>query len=204
MPGRDAVPVILGFCRLIDWINNKVGRIVYWLVLAAVLLSAANAVFRYAFGVLSRLGVRLDWYIESATAWLELQWYLFAAIFLLCAGYTLLRNEHIRIDVIFSRYSKRTQTWVDILGGLLFLLPICVIIGWLGYEFLFLRSWLGAEKSANSPLLLWPVKILVPIGFGLLALQGLSEILKRIAFLAGKGPDPSAKRSAHGSEVEHV
>jgi TRAP-type mannitol/chloroaromatic compound transport system permease small subunit len=194
----------LGFCRIVDAINTRVGKIVYWLVLAAVLLSAANALLRYAFDVMSRLGFRLQWYIESATAWLELQWYLFAAIFLLCAGYTLLRNEHIRIDVIFGRYSKRTQTWVDILGGLFFLLPICVIIGWLGYEYLFLRSWLGAERSANSPLLLWPVKILVPIGFGLLALQGVSEILKRIAFLVGAGPDPAAKRSAHGSEAEQV
>ncbi len=198
------MPVLLGFCRVVDAVNERIGKLVYWLVLAAVVLSTANALLRYAFDVLSRLGFRLEWYIESATAWLELQWYLFAAIFLLCAGYTLLRNEHIRIDVIFGRYSKRTQTWVDILGGLLFLLPICVIIGWLGYEYLFLRSWLGAEKSANSPLLLWPVKILVPIGFGLLALQGVSEILKRIAFLAGAGPDPAAKRSAHGSEVEHV
>ena len=198
------MPAVLGFCRLIDAINDRIGKLVYWLVLGAVLLSAANAMFRYAFDVLSRLGIRLQWYIESATAWLELQWYLFAAIFLLCAGYTLLRNEHIRIDVIYTRYSKRTQTWLDVLGGLFFLLPICGIIGWLGYEYLFLRSWVGAEKSANSPLLLWPVKILVPIGFGLLALQGVSEILKRIAFLMGMGPDPSAKRSAHGSEVEHV
>jgi TRAP-type mannitol/chloroaromatic compound transport system permease small subunit len=189
---------------LIDAINDRIGKLVYWLVLGAVLLSAANAMFRYAFDVLSRLGIRLQWYIESATAWLELQWYLFAAIFLLCAGYTLLRNEHIRIDVIYTRYSKRTQVWLDVLGGLFFLLPICGIIGWLGYEYLFLRSWVGAEKSANSPLLLWPVKILVPIGFGLLALQGVSEILKRIAFLMGMGPDPAAKRSAHGSEVEHV
>ncbi len=198
------MPVLLGFCRLIDALNDRVGKIVYWLVLAAVLLSAANAVFRYAFDILSRIGVRLDWYIESATAWLELQWYFFAAIFLLCAGYTLQRNEHIRIDVIYSRYSKRVQTWIDILGGIVFLLPISIIIGWLGYEFLFLRSWFGAERSANSPLMLWPVKILVPIGFALLALQGLSEILKRIAFLMGAGPDPAAKRSAHGSEAEHV
>jgi len=198
------LPAVLGFCRLIDAINDRLGKLVYWLVLAAVLLSTVNAVFRYLFSLMQHLGMSLEWYINSATAWLELQWYLFAAIFLLCAGYTLLRNEHIRIDVLYGRYSKRTQTWVDILGGLFFLLPICIIIGWLGYRYLFLSSFLESEHSANSPLLTWPVKILVPIGFGLLALQGVSEILKRIAFLAGAGPDPAAKKSAHGVEAEHV
>jgi len=182
---------LLAISRAIDRLNETVGQTVKWLVLAAVLISAGNALVRYTFN-------------RSSNAWLEIQWYLFAAVFLLCAGYTLLRNEHIRIDVIYGRYSKRTQTWVDIIGGLLFLLPICLIIGWLGYEYLFLRSWVGAEKSANSPLLLWPVKILVPIGFGLLALQGASEILKRVAFLMGKGPDPAARKSAHGVEAEHV
>lgn len=198
------MPVLLGFCRLIDVINDRIGKLVYWLVLGAVLLSAANASFRYVFSLLQSLGFRLEWYITSATAWLELQWYLFAAIFLLCAGYTLLRNEHIRIDVLYGLYSKRTQTWIDILGGLVFLLPICAIIGWLGYRYLFLSSFSESEHSANSPLLLWPVKILVPIGFGLLALQGVSEILKRIAFLAGAGPDPAAGKHAHGVDAEHV
>ena len=114
------MPAVLGFCRLIDAINDRLGKLVYWLVLAAVLLSAANATFRYLFSLMQHLGMSLEWYINSATAWLELQWYLFAAIFLLCAGYTLLRNEHIRIDVLYGRYSKRSQTWVDILGGLFF------------------------------------------------------------------------------------
>jgi TRAP-type mannitol/chloroaromatic compound transport system permease small subunit len=196
--------ILLGISRLIDVVNERVGKLVYWLVLAAVLLSAANALFRYSFDLLSKWGVRLQWYLDSATAWLELQWYFFAAIFLLCAGYTLLRNEHIRIDVIYGKYSKRLQTWVDLLGGILFLLPIAGIIGWLGYKFLFLQAWERNEVSANSPLMLWPVKILVPIGFLLLALQGLSEIIKRAAFLMGKGPDPAARASAHGVESEHV
>jgi TRAP-type mannitol/chloroaromatic compound transport system permease small subunit len=198
------VKALLGLCRLIDAVNERVGKTVYWLVLAAVLLCTVNALFRYSFDVLSKSGVRLQWYLETATAWLELQWYFFAAIFLLCAGYTLLRNEHIRIDVIYGKYSKRTQTWVDLVGGVLFLLPISGIIGWLGYKYLFLQAWEHNEVSANSPLMLWPVKILVPIGFLLLALQGVSEIIKRAAFLMGKGPDPAARKSAHGVEPEHV
>ncbi len=196
--------ILLAFSRFVDAVNERVGRLVFWLVLAAVLLCAANALVRYSFDLLSGLGVPVQWYLDTATAWLELQWYMFAGIFLLCAGYTLLRNEHIRIDVIYAKYSKRTQTWVDILGGIFFLLPISVIIGWLGWKYLFLAAWDLDEKSTNSPLLLWPVKILVPIGFALLALQGLSEIIKRIAFMTGRGPDPAEKRSAHGVEPEHI
>jgi TRAP-type mannitol/chloroaromatic compound transport system permease small subunit len=196
--------ILLGLCRLFDAVNERVGKLVYWLVLAAVLLCAVNALFRYSFDLLARMGIQLQWYLQTATAWLELQWYFFAAIFLLCAGYTLLRNEHIRIDVIYGRYSKRTQTWIDILGGIFFLIPISVIIGFLGWEYLFLESWNLGEVSANSPLMLWPVKILVPAGFALLALQGVSEVIKRIAFLAGRGPDPAAKPSGHGVEPEQA
>lgn len=198
------MPALIAFSRFVDAINQRVGKLVYWLVLAAALLSALNALFRYSYDLLAGMGLGLQWYLDSATAWLELQWYMFAAIFLLCAGYTLLRNEHIRIDVVYTRYSKRTQTWVDILGGVLFLLPISGIIGWLGWKYLFLQAWELNEKSTNSPLLLWPVKILVPIGFSFLALQGISEIIKRIAFLMGRGPDPAEKRSAHGVESEHI
>jgi TRAP-type mannitol/chloroaromatic compound transport system permease small subunit len=181
--------LLLRLSALIDALNQIIGHAVYWLVLAAVLVSAGNATVRYTLN-------------ESSNLWLELQWYLFAAIFLLCAGYTLLRNEHIRIDIITGRFSKRVQTWIDILGGLIFLLPVTLIIMWLSWP-VFLDSYVRHETSVNAPILLrWPVKILIPIGFFLLALQGVSEIIKRIAFLKGMAPDPAARQRAHGEDPE--
>lgn len=179
--------LLLRFCRFVDALNQVVGHAVYWLVLVAVLVSAGNATVRYTLDM-------------SSNFWLELQWYLFAAIFLLCAGYTLLRNEHIRIDIITSRFSKRTQTWIDILGGVLFLLPVTLIIMWLSWP-VFLDSFVRQETSVNSTIMLrWPVKLLIPVGFFLLALQGVSEIIKRIAFLKGMAPDPAARQHAHGED----
>jgi TRAP-type mannitol/chloroaromatic compound transport system permease small subunit len=180
---------LLAFSRAVDGLNTAVGRLVSWCILIAVLVSAGNAVVRYS----------LD---TSSNAWLEVQWYLFSAIFLLCAGYTLLRNEHVRIDIFAGRFSRRTQTWIDILGGVFFLLPMAVIIGWLSWPF-FLESFLRHEHSGDAGgLIRWPVKLLMPIGFALLTLQGLSEIIKRIAFLLGRGPDP-ARRQHHG-EAAHL
>jgi TRAP-type mannitol/chloroaromatic compound transport system permease small subunit len=184
---------ILGFLlrvsRLIDMLNEQVGWAVRWAVLGAVLVSAGNAIIRYS----------LD---TSSNAWLELQWYLFSAVFLLCAGYTHLRNEHIRIDIITGRLSRRVQTWIDILGGLFFLLPMTLIIMWLSWP-MFLDSYMRHEISPNAGgLLRWPVKLLIPVGFFLLALQGLSEIIKRFAFLKGMIPDPGERRHAHGAEPD--
>jgi TRAP-type mannitol/chloroaromatic compound transport system permease small subunit len=177
---------LLGLSRAIDWINGHVGRLVYWCVLIAVLISAGNAVVRYVFDT-------------SSNAWLEIQWYLFSAVFLLCAGYTLLRNEHVRIDVIAGRLSRRAQTWIDIIGSALSLLPMAVIIAWLSWP-LVVDSYLRHEMSGDAGgLLRWPVKILIPIGFVLLALQGLSELIKRAAFLMGLIPDPAEKRPAHAA-----
>jgi TRAP-type mannitol/chloroaromatic compound transport system permease small subunit len=171
---------LLALSRAIDSLNELVGRTVYWLVLAAVLVSAANAIVRKAFDM-------------SSNAYLEVQWYLFSAIFLLCAGYTLLKNEHIRIDVVAGRFSRRTQTWIDVFGTVFFLWPMVALILYESWPW-FVRAWNSGEVSPSAGgLILWPAKILVPVGFALLALQSVSELIKRIAFLTGRGPDPTEK-----------
>jgi TRAP-type mannitol/chloroaromatic compound transport system permease small subunit len=174
------VSALLSLSRLIDRLNERVGHALYWLILATVLISAANAVVRKAFNY-------------SSNSFLEIQWYLFSAIFLGCAGYTLLRNEHVRIDVIAGRLSKRAQTWIDILGTVFFLLPMALLMMWLSWP-VFVDAYARHEVSTNAGgLIVWPARLLVPIGFFLLALQGLSELIKRIAFLQGLIPDPSEK-----------
>jgi TRAP-type mannitol/chloroaromatic compound transport system permease small subunit len=155
-------------------------------VLLAVLISAGNATVRYT----------LD---TSSNAWLEIQWYLFSAIFLLCAGYTLLHNEHVRIDVVSGRLSRRTQLWIDLLGTLFFLLPMAIVIGWLSWP-LVSDAYLRHEMSGDAGgLLRWPVKLLIPIGFALLALQGISEVIKRIAWLCGAASDPGLRPAPTGA-----
>ena len=172
--------LLLRLSRAIDLLNERVGHLVYWLILAAVLVSAANATVRYA----------LD---TSSNAWLELQWYLFSAVFLLASGYTLQHNEHVRIDVIISHLPPRVRAWIDLLGGLLFLLPMAIVIMVLSWP-LVVDAYVRHEVSSDAGgLLRWPVKILIPIGFLLLALQGVSEIIKRVAFLLGRIPDPVEK-----------
>jgi TRAP-type mannitol/chloroaromatic compound transport system permease small subunit len=169
---------LLALSRGIDTLNEWIGTSVRWLVLLAVLVSSVNATLRYT----------LD---ESSNAWLEVQWYLFSAVFLLCAGYTLRRNEHIRIDIVTGRMSARVRAWIDLLGGLFFLLPASVLIMVLSWPMV-LDSYTRHEFSPSAGgLLRWPAKILIPLGFFLLALQGVSEIIKRAAFLTGRGPDPS-------------
>ena len=169
--------LLLRLSRAIDWLNERVGRLVYWLILAAVLVSAGNAMVRYLFDM-------------SSNAWLELQWYLFSAVFLLAAGYTLLHNEHVRIDVVTGRLSPQARAWVDLLGSLFFLLPMAIVIMVLAWP-VFVESWTRNEISSDAGgLLRWPVKLLIPAGFLLLVLQGLSEIIKRVAFLLGRIPDP--------------
>lgn len=180
---------LLALSRAIDSVNERVGHAVYWLVLVAVLVSAANAIVRKAFDM-------------SSNAFLEVQWYLFSAIFLLCAGYTLLRNEHIRIDVIAGRFSRRTQTWIDVFGTVFFLFPMVLLILYEAWPW-FVRAWTSGEVSPSAGgLILWPAKILLPVGFALLGLQGISELVKRIAFLAGEGPDPTEKIVKKTAEEE--
>jgi TRAP-type mannitol/chloroaromatic compound transport system permease small subunit len=174
--GSDAMKALLTISRAIDAINERVGRLLLWLVLIVVLVSAANATSRYLLNL-------------ASNAWLELQWYLFAAIFLGCAGYTLLHNEHIRIDVISSRLSRRTQLWIDILGTVFFLLPVTLYIMWLSWP-IFMNAWTSGEVSNNAGgLIRWPARFMVPAGFFLLSLQGVSELIKRIAVLRGLIPD---------------
>lgn len=178
--------VLLAFGRLIDWLNERVGRTAYWMVLAAVLVSSGNAVVRYLFDY-------------SSNAWLELQWYLYTSFFLLGAGYTLLRNEHVRIDIFYSRLSPRTRAWIDLLGGLFFLLPIAILVMALAWP-VFTESFALHETSPSANgLLRWPVKLMIPVGFCLLALQGVSEIIKRAAFLMNLIPDPTPHH-VHGED----
>jgi len=174
--------VLLAISRAVDAVNERVGRLVYWCVLAAVLVSAANAIVRYTLNT-------------SSNAWLEIQWYLFAAIFLLCSGYTFLHNEHIRIDVVSGHLSRRAQVWIDIICTILFMLPMTGYIVWLSWP-IFVNAWTSGEISGNAGgLIRWPVRLLVPLGFFLLFAQGISELIKRIAFLRGLIADPVEKHA---------
>jgi TRAP-type mannitol/chloroaromatic compound transport system permease small subunit len=163
---------LIAISRAIDALNECVGRWVLWLVLAVAVVSATNAVMRYAFNL-------------SSNAWLEIQWYLFAALFLLAAGYTLKHNGHVRIDVLYGRLSARSRAWIDLAGSVLFLLPFCFFMVWLSWPG-FTESLMHGEVSPDAGgLLRWPVRLTIPLGFALLALQGISEAIKRIAFLRG-------------------
>ena len=173
---------LLRISRAIDALNGRIGRALIWLVLVMALVSAGNATSRYLFNL-------------SSNGWLELQWYLFSAVFLLCAGYTLLNDEHIRIDVVSSRLSRRAQVWIDIFGTVFFLLPVSIFIMWLSWP-VFVNAWTSQEVSGNAGgLIRWPARLLVPLGFFLLSLQGLSELIKRVAFLRGLIPDPGDKQA---------
>lgn len=166
---------LLAVSRLIDSLNERIGRLVMWGVLAATLVASGNALAKHFFG-------------QGSNAWLEAQWYLFGALFLLGAGYTLRHNGHVRIDVIHQRLSDRARAWIDLFGGLLFLLPFAGLLTWLSWS-LFAESWRIQEMSPDAGgLLRWPVKLMLPIGFGLLFLQGLSETIKRIGILRGVYP----------------
>jgi len=180
---------MLRLTRAIDALNEFIGRWVYWLVLFMVLESAGNAIVRKLFN-------------SSSNALLEMQWYLFSAVFLLCAGWTLLRNDHVRIDIIAGRLSPRAQAWIDVFGTVFFLLPVVAIFIYLSWPW-FLRTYQEKEISGSAGgLILWPARLLVPIGFVLLLLQGLSELMKRIAFLAGAGPDPVLRHDPRAAEQE--
>ncbi|MFO7541501.1 MAG: TRAP transporter small permease subunit [Thiobacillus sp.] len=164
---------LLALARLIDALTERVGRLAIWLVLVATLISAGNALARYALG-------------ESSNAWLEIQWYLFGAMFLLAAGYTLKHNGHVRIDIFYNRFGARGQAWIDLIGGLLFLLPMALLLAWLAWP-MFLDAWLTHEMSPDAGgLVRWPAKLLLPVGFALLALQGVAEVIKRIGVLSGR------------------
>ncbi|MCX7156883.1 MAG: TRAP transporter small permease subunit [Rhodocyclales bacterium] len=180
---------LLKLSNLIDGLSERIGRSIYWLILAAVLVSAINAIVRKAFDM-------------SSNAFLEMQWYMFSAVFLLGSGYTLMRQEHIRIDIIYGKFSRRTQIWIDIFGTVVFLMPMCLMFIYLSWPF-FVHSIQGGEVSANAGgLILWPVKALMPLGFLLLLFQGCSELIKRLAFQAGLAPDPGEKKQDKSAEEE--
>jgi TRAP-type mannitol/chloroaromatic compound transport system permease small subunit len=174
------VNALLAFSRGVDWTTERIGRAMYWLLLAAVLISTVNAIVRYVFDI-------------GSNAYLELQWYLFAAMFTLGAGYVFLHDQHIRIDVVSSRFSRRTQVWIDVIGITIFLIPLCLFIIWTSLPSVGKAIDTGEVSANPGGLIRWPLYILVPIGFALLAIQSLSELFKRIAFLTGAGPDPHAK-----------
>ena len=180
---------LLALSRAIDAFTERVGSVVYWLVLVVVLISAANATVRKAFNY-------------SSNAYLEIQWYLFSVIFLFGAGYTLLKNEHVRIDIIQGRLSPRAQNWIDVFGIVLFLMPMSIIIMWLSWP-LFLDSLQRHEVSTNAGgLIIWPARLMVPVGFALLIIQAVSELIKRVAYLQGRIPNPLEKRQEKSAEEE--
>ena len=180
---------LLKFSKGVDWLNTQVGKYVIWLILASTVISGVNAVVRKTFDM-------------SSNAYLEVQWYLFAAAFLLAAGYTLLNGEHVKIDVISGKLSKRAQIWIDVFGFVVFLTPMCLAILWYGIPF-FLKGMYSGEMSSNAGgLIRWPVYLMMPLGFGLLLLQGLSELIKRVAFLKGLIEDPTAKKLEKTAEEE--
>lgn len=163
----------LALASIIDRINARLGHVAVWLVLIACLVSAANAISRYAFAA-------------SSNAWLELQWYLFAGIVLFGAPQVLSANGHVRVDIIYGRASNRTKALIDLAGLVFFLLPICGYVAWMAWPF-FLESFHSGEMSNNAGgLLRWPVKLMLPAGFGLLVAQGVAEAIKRIAYLQGR------------------
>jgi TRAP-type mannitol/chloroaromatic compound transport system permease small subunit len=173
---------LLGISRVIDAFNDRAGRALAWLVLVAVLVSTVNAIIRKLFN-------------SSSNAWLELQWYLFGAVFLGCAAYTFLRNEHIRIDIVASRMSQRYRNAVELVGHTLFLMPLCIMMLWYGVPF-FWNSFVIGEVSTNAGgLIQWPAKVMIPIGFTMLLAQAVSELIKRVAVIKGLIPDPYASRS---------
>ena len=179
----------LKFSILVDSLNNLVGRWASWLTLVAVLVSSGNATVRYLFD-------------NSSNAWLELQWYLFSAVVLLCGGYALLHHQHVRIDVIYSRFARRTQLYVDVFGTVFFLLPMAILIMYLSWP-VFTNAFVHHEMSSNAGgLIIWPARLLVPVGFFLLVLQGISELIKRVAILQGKIPDPTADDGGASAEEE--
>lgn len=180
---------LLALSRAIDSVNRRVGRAVTWLILLAVLISATNATVRKLFNV-------------SSNAWLELQWYLFGAVFMLASGYTLLKNEHVRVDVLASRFSRRTQLWIEIFGVLFFLLPACSLIMWLSWPY-FMDSLINNEQSSNAGgLIRWPAKLILPVGFALLVAAGVSHLIKCIGCLRGLCPDPRDTHTGKSADEE--
>lgn len=182
---------LLTLSKLMDGLSTRIGKLTMWLILATTLISAGNAIVRKAFGT-------------SSNALLEIQWYLFAGVFMLGAGYGFLKNSHVRIDFISSRLSPRTRNWIDAIGITAVLVPFCLISINLGWP-LFTQALASGEMSQNAGgLIRWPVYALIPLGFALLMLQGLSELLKRALFLMNLGPDSLSDAEHKSDEQKHL
>lgn len=181
--------ILLSFSRLVDWLNHKIGQYVIWLIFASTLISAVNAIRRKVFNV-------------GSNALLEVQWYLFAASFMIAAGYTLLNGEHVKIDVLYSKLSKRAQMWIDVFGFACFLTPMTAAMLYFGFPLFWRKLMTGEMSQSAGGLVLWPVYAMIPLGFGLLLLQGWSELIKRLAFLQGLIDDPTAKKAEKSAEEE--
>ena len=182
---------LLSLSRLIDKITTGIGKFTMWLILATTLISAGNAIVRKIFNV-------------SSNGLLEIQWYLFAAVFLMGAGYGFLRNSHVRIDFIAAKLSPRTRNWIDVVGIIVVLFPFCVLSIVLSWP-LFTNALASGEMSQNAGgLIRWPAYGLIPLGFGLLSMQGVSELIKRIAFLIGQGPDVLSHEENKSDEEKHL
>jgi TRAP-type mannitol/chloroaromatic compound transport system permease small subunit len=170
--GDIAVRGLLAISSFIDWLNEKIGFITNLLILLACLVSAGNAMFRYTYNL-------------SSNAWLEAQWYMFAVIVMFGASYTLKRNEHVRVEIFYTSLSERGQLWIDLIGTLVFLVPVCALLAYLSWPFFMQAYSIGEDSNNAGGLLRWPIKFVLPAGFAMLALQGISEIIKRIAALQG-------------------
>ena len=180
---------LLKLSKAVDWLNSLIGKYVIWLILGSTVISALNAIVRKVFNT-------------SSNAYLEIQWYLFAASFLIAAGYTLLNGEHVKIDVLSSKLSKRAQIWIDVFGFTVFLIPFCCAILWFSTPFV-IKGYITGEMSSNAGgLIRWPVYAMLPLGFGLLLLQAVSELIKRLAFLQGLIEDPTNKKVDKTAEEE--
>jgi TRAP-type mannitol/chloroaromatic compound transport system permease small subunit len=187
VPTGAHVTPLFKLSSAIDAFNEWIGKLVMWLVLAAAVISAGNAILRKAFNI-------------GSNAWLEIQWYLFAAVFMLGAGYVFLRNAHVRIDFISSRLSRRTNAIIDSIGIVVFVIPLCLILINLAWP-LFRNAWVSGEVSSNAGgLIRWPVLILIPVGFTILLLQSISELIKRIGFLRGLRAEPFSVESGKSEE----
>ncbi len=182
---------LLGISRTIDAVTEFIGKAVSWLILVAVLVSAGNAVVRKVFNT-------------SSNAWLEAQWYLFGAAFMFAAAYTLSQNEHIRIDIVYGQFSRRVQHWIDLLGHLLFLMPFVLLMAYYLVPYVLLSYRSGEVSSSAGGLIIWPAKGVLLIGFILLALQGVSEIIKKIAVMTGNMEDPTPYVPTHAPLDEAV
>ena len=178
---------LLSLSRVVDAVTDRIGRGLTWFILAAVIISGGNAILRKVFNI-------------GSNAWLEVQWYLFAAVFMLGAGYAFLKNAHVRIDFISGKLSKRTNTIIDILGIVVFIIPLCLLMVWLSWP-LFSTALATGEMSQNAGgLIRWPAYLLMPLGFGLLFVQALSELVKRIAFLKGLRDEPMSVEAVKSDE----